>query len=226
MNIHALVLAIVHASGALVHVGAIKSIVFRCFQAFRADARETALEIHARVRAQVQSALVDIDAAHSVLVKLIPTGTDANRPFFRLLALVGARSRQTLASVRSIAGEIVLLQGESKRTGAIEGTNGVVTGVGTRGEWSIAFVDVVAGHTVFVELETQATSAVVTTGLVHALVLATVRLPFVTLRALVDVWDDNCKIHFGITFGTYLFVFANCGFLQNAHNYSMHKIIK
>lgn len=181
----------VRASCTLVHVGAIESVVLRCFQPFRADTRETAFQIHARVRAQVQCALVDVDAAHSVLAKLISTWTDAHGSFFRLLALVRARSRQTLASLRSNAGEIVLLQGEPRWTGAVEGANGVVTGVGARGKRSVAFVDVVAGHTVFVELETQTTDAVVTTGFVHALVLATVRLPFVTLRALVDIWNDS-----------------------------------
>ena len=102
-----------------------------------------------------------------------------------------APSRQTLASLRSNAGEIVLVQGEPSWTVAVEGADGVVTGVGARGEWSVALVDVVAGHTVIVQLETQVTGAVVTTGLVHALVLATVSLPFVTLRALVDVWNDS-----------------------------------
>lgn len=145
------------------------------------------------MRAQVQSALVRVHAAHLVLVDLITSRADAYRPILRLLALVRAGCRQCFAASRSATGEIVLLQGESRWTGALERALGVVAAMGARFHPLLALVDVAARYTVFFELETQMAGAVVTAWLVHATVLAAGKLSFV--GAFVDIcWKCIGKV--------------------------------
>lgn len=207
LNVDALVLAIVNVVGALVHVRAIVLVVLQCLETLGAGARESTLEIHAGVRARVHSALVRVHAAHLVLVDAITQRADAYRPILRLSALVRAGSRQCLATPRPRTGEIVLLQGEPRRTGALERALGVVAAVGARSRSIFALVDVVARHAVFAELETQMAGAVVTAWLVHAPVLAAWKLPFV--RAFVDIcWKLENE---GLTFRKFEVNIKNCG---------------
>lgn len=143
-----------------------------------------------RTRRNILETLVDIFAGFFVIKKLVTGSASADRSAFGIFAVLRTGMFEVRACVRSfdfLTGFVVFLQNIIRRTLTLVGALRVFADVGADRWIDGALVDVFTGRTVLLNNVACSAAAVITSGLVDAIVIATVELTRLVSLALVYI---------------------------------------